>query len=259
MGSKRCAVCNHLNEEGRIYCRFCRAFLGADTGQKIVRKKSIWEIREGQIENEEMERMPFLPKAGEREKKIQADEESGWLFICPVCGRQYPSAGGNRPLLCTACSYFFTEEDKPVQRQRAAEKEKLRQPDRTEEKEISFRRQNTGPMRRRGEDISSMRLIGLSENAPFVLNVSEKGSILGSNGNLRPELFRSGRFRKVMPQHLMIWHTQAGWYLRALKGRTLYNGEEMNLGVCRRLADGDFLNAGDCSIRVEITRGRKND
>ena len=41
-----------------------------------------------------------------------------------------------------------------------------------------------------------MRLIGLTENAPFVLNVSEEGSILGSAGNLRPELFQ----KRALPE-----------------------------------------------------------
>ena len=47
MGSKRCAVCNKLNEEERNYCKFCQAFLGADTGRKSEPKKSIWEIQGG--------------------------------------------------------------------------------------------------------------------------------------------------------------------------------------------------------------------
>ncbi len=244
MGSKRCAVCNKLNEEERIYCKFCQAFLGADTGRKSEPKKSIWEIQGGSAGAG-----VFGRPEDDRKKKA---EEKG-ILICPVCGLRYPVSGENRPLLCSGCSYFFTDQDKPVRPDAPGKKEQK------EKRDEASQKRTHGPMRRAGQDKSLLRLIGLTENAPFVLNVSEEGSILGSAGNLRPELFQSGKFHKIAPQHLALWHTPAGWYLRALKGVTLYNGEEMNLGVSRRLSDGDFLNAGDCSIRVEITGREGND
>ena len=54
----------------------------------------------------------------------------------------------------------------------------------------------------------------------------------------------------------LVWHTPAGWYLRPLKGSTVYNGEELNTGVSVRISDGDYILAGDCNLRVEITAGR---
>ena len=107
-------------------------------------------------------------------------------------------------------------------------------------------------MGRAQADESVLRLISMSNQASFVLTARKEGSILGTQGNMSPDLFRNSPFRAIAPQHLMFWHTETGWYLRPLTGHTIHNGEILNLGVSRKLSDGDLLNVGDCSVRVEI-------
>lgn len=264
MGSKRCGVCNRINEEDRVYCKFCGAFLDRSTGGYPAEqpKKSIWEVKD--MQNPQTRSVDQTRnQAGENRAKAQKQK-----MICPRCGTQYMVAPNQPPFFCQVCSYFFQETrqtqgktDRPEKDGRMTGTPKER--NNTQDSSVNNRRfrepeqkdsARKRPMGRAKEDISSMRLIGLSA-APFLIEVPEEGGVLGSRGTLRPELFRGG-VCNVEAQHLVVWHTPAGWYLRPLKGSTVYNGEELNAGVSVRISDGDYILAGDCNLRVEITAGR---
>lgn len=245
MASRKCTVCGAENEAEAFYCRRCGAFLlKSSAGGKISQaRKPIWQVLD------------------ERRKSgcVTVDAPSSptpqqelWVR-CPDCGQWEPAPGGRKPLQCSACNRFFQESD-PVMEHRTPESEKP-EPKRSSPEQVHTPPPANGPMRRGRRDQSSLRLIGQSMRHAFVLSVPAEGGILGSSGSLHPELFRSGVFRSVEKEHLMFWHTDAGWYLRALAGETLYNGLPLNLGASIPLANGDLIHAGDCPMRVEITHG----
>ena len=251
MQNRRCAVCNTLNGDSAVYCKRCRSFLrgrAAPGGQRFP-IPSIWEQDSGRRTDE--------TAAGAGRKQ----SFGGWIAVCPDCQTRTQLQDGRMPLLCEVCGYFFQPADRPVRanaprrRPEGAGRDGAgtegRPPAPAKPSPMSGRREE-GPMRRGRADESALRLISLSPRLSFVLTARAEGSILGARGNLEPELFQGGVFRGLAPQHLMLWHTGTGWYLRPLAGRTIHNGQALNQGVSRKLSDGDLLNAGDCSLRVEI-------
>lgn len=99
-----------------------------------------------------------------------------------------------------------------------------------------------------------LRLISLSEGDRFILVPEGKGGILGTEGNLSPQLFRKGDFRRLERQHLMVWWGISGWQIRAIHGETLHNGAALNLGIAQPLLDGDLVNIGELILQVELSR-----
>lgn len=264
MKNQKCRVCNSLNDEEDIYCKKCGAFLyGNDEeqhGEKII--KTIWEI---EMEQEQKDSSPAKDViSDETPQKMKSVSESGhnsiseerWILKCPACYAVYKIENKQKPLFCTFCNYFFQDSDQPVL---VDENTSTKKNDEKEADVVSKqdKKENTtvkeSPIPKRMKKKTKLRIICLTQQMPFLAEVPEAGGIFGKNGNIHPELFGKGVFRNIKPQHFMIWYAQSGWYIRALNGTTFLNGDEMNLGVSRRLFDGDTFLAGNCSFRVEIT------
>lgn len=121
MGSKRCGVCNRINEEDRVYCKFCGAFLDRSAGgyPEEQPKKSIWEVKD--MQNPQTGSADQTRnQAGENRAKAQKQK-----MICPRCGTQYMVAPNQPPFFCQVCSLLFpgnqadTGEDRPTGKRRS--------------------------------------------------------------------------------------------------------------------------------------------
>lgn len=259
--AKRCVQCNSINDDNQIYCYKCRSFLLAGSSiSKEPSHKSIWEIQSDAGNTAGNSGYPAPGNAGRSAgSPSPARPAANLVRKCPMCGYQEAVINGQLPLFCTACNYFFQDEDRPV-----AQKPKVstgaRNPGAVQKSVPSevpvtpMQPRRSGPMRRAQNDHSSLRLICLSEKGSMILSVKQEGAILGTAGTLHSEAFRIGGFRGICPKHVSIWHTEAGWYLRALAGFTLLNGGALNVGASVPLANGDDLTIGDCSLRVEVMR-----
>ena len=257
MQNRRCAVCNAWNEADAVYCVNCHSFLRgrAVPGGEHAPIPSVWELdpaaRTGVGQTD----------AGQRSCPSAGTAADGWFAVCPDCQNRIRLEGPRMPLCCEACGYLFQLSDRPIRAQELNRTEtdpagRAPQPDgqagAKPDAPAPPRPRGSGPMRGGRADQSALRLISMSLQAAFVLTAREEGSVLGTQGNLSPDLFRKGPFHGIAPQHVMVWHTGTGWYLRPLGGQTIHNGEALNQGISRKLSDGDLLNVGDCSIRVEI-------
>lgn len=244
---KRCGICNSLNSAESIYCKKCGHFLCEITGATSVRgqaPKSIWEI--------DVERTWGAGRITGEKINHPGTGSTPAYIVCPACGSQEPLVNGRKPLFCSACNYIFQESDKPFQPTAVGENITIK----TSEPKRMIK--GRGPMRSAKEDHSFLRFIGVQETKFFVLEMHKEEEILGTGGTTGVSIFHSCFFHDIKPQQLKISHSPAGWYLQALDGKNVWNGDVLQRGMSRRLADGDFIYMGDCILRVELFQGQKN-
>lgn len=261
MQNRRCAVCNAWNEADAVYCVNCHSFLHgrAVPGGEHVPIPSVWEL--DPVEQTAIGRTGTGQGRCPRTESSERREQTVWYAVCPDCQTRIRLEDRRMPLCCGTCGYLFQLSDRPVRAEDLnrgktdgegkADRPDAHAPARPASPAPASPRES-GPMRRAQRDQSTLRLISMSLQASFVLTAREEGNVLGTRGNLSPDLFRNGAFRAIAPQHIMVWHAETGWYLRPIGGQTIHNGEALNMGISRKLSDGDLLNVGDCSIRVEI-------
>ena len=72
------------------------------------------------------------------------------------------------------------------------------------------------------------------------------GFFIGKNGTA----FRAFKSK----QQVSIWHTDTGWYVRAIFGTPLFNGVPMNQGASIKLSAGDKLDIDEEQFMAEIIK-----
>lgn len=238
---KKCAICNSTNDKSRLYCVNCGSFLHKDSSRSEPKAvKSIWEI------NEEPTIIKKEGTGGDTVQK-QAGKKAAqkvWAIVCPSCHTTEILKNGSRPFFCSKCGYVYQTTDRVI--------EKISDVDGGEShaKDIPKRR---GPMRRASEDVTYLRLIGINGNQPFMITASPENTVLGTEGNIGKEIFRHIMFGEVLPRQIQMYRSPTGWYLQALEGTPILNGEPLRQRISRRLVDGDFLMIGSCCMRIEIS------
>ena len=224
---RKCERCNTLNDSGQTYCVNCGKYLRG----KIVNKEAkftIWGIDDS----------PAIDVGNK-------DIDSHAIVVCPECSSKCPVENGVLPLSCPACGYFFQAGVDKVINASGAKKEakivKTNLPcnNSSENKPIA-----NGPLRKVERDATSLRLTAISSSNMLPEIMREAGNIIGKDGTVFKAIRTS--------QQLTIWHTAAGWYVRAIAGTPLYNGVPMNQGIQMKLSDGDFLMLEKEQFRVEI-------
>lgn len=255
MLNQKCVRCNCMNDPTAIYCSNCRAFLRGSPGpgEKNRSLPSVWELQGGGQEG----------WASSEQGAQQTGKD--WVILCPLCHSMLPVDGSGVPFFCN-CGNPFQETDVPMPRAEALKRlsgQKERgavepsgetgrtSPSDEPDKNAAATSRRSGPMHRHVvRDDSSLRLIVLSPSnqSTNIFTAREEGDVFGSKGTMGRELPYQG----IAPQHFRVWHTGAGWYFSPMNGQTLHNGEGINPGRTRKLADGDFLHAGDCALRIEI-------
>lgn len=232
---RKCVHCNTLNDPGRIYCIQCGKYLKARTVSS-AKPVTVWGF--GNTD-------PWSPPADNPQKSASAD--SSYYAVCPQCSEKCTAAGGHLPVMCPQCGYFFQAGIDQVVSE--GDLQKQAEPVKTapvEPQPVSAPQpmKKSGPMPSSSYDTSKCRLIAFSAADLMPEMMKESGNIIGSGGTV---------FRKLKTdQRLFIWHSATGWYLRAEKGHIYLNGSELNLGVERKLADGNSLIIGNVEFRAEI-------
>ena len=160
------------------------------------------------------------------------------IVICPECATVCDAVNGGLPISCSVCGYFFqagidkiissadrkSTVDKTVPVADAAKAK------RDDSKPAA---KGQGPLRRVSKDSTSLRIISLTSNHILPEMMKEAGNVIGRNGTVLKK-FKSD-------QQISIWHTDAGWYIRATMGTPLINGVPMNQGVQMKLFAGDLI------------------
>lgn len=239
---RRCAQCNTLNDPEQVYCVNCGKYLRG----KVVKQEeriTIWGM--GVKPN------PVWGSSGV--SSVPKKTLTGrYVVICPECLSKHSAEPGKLPLSCMACGYFFQAGiDKVVLEgtagnQKPAVNPSIKPPVNPVKQSDEPVKNNTGsgPLKRAANDTSSLRLICVTSGNIMPEMMKEIGNTIGKDGTI----FKMLR----TDQQLNIWHTRAGWYVRANSGFPLYNGSVMNQSVSKKLSDGDFLVIENEQFRVEI-------
>lgn len=263
---KKCAICNSINNSDSLYCKNCGHFL-YDSSVSEHRLKSIWEIdmetEKTTTGNDPSDQTAgaYISSCSKTDTKSNSIADSTAhptnqagktcepsFIICPACASHEPLLNGQKPLFCSACNYIFQENDHPVSMVSSTKSTIIKPP---AAKKMVKRH---GPLRSSKEDHSLLYFIGFQSSPAFVLKIQEEEEILGSNGNITPEILRNG----LKPHQLKATHSPAGWYLQALGGVNTWNGDSLQNGMSRKLTDGDFITTGNCVMRVEILNNMPN-
>lgn len=228
---KRCVHCNTLNDPGRTYCVQCGKYLNMKAAPSGV-KTTVW----GQAS------VGSAVKPQVSEPPAAAPAE--YIAVCPQCKAECRTEKDRLPVMCGTCGYFFQDGiDRVILKSAAVQvKEPVSvQPKTTPAAPVQ---QRSGPMPSTADNSSKLRLIAVSSENLMPQIVRESGEYFGSGGTLFKNLRTDIK--------LFVWHSRAGWYIRAEKGHPVYNGVAMNLGVSKKLNDGDTLYIANTEFRVEI-------
>ncbi len=235
---KKCERCNTLNDPDRIYCVNCGKYLRGKV-TKREDKVTIWGIDSSPVRNNSDKRN--VPAA----KQVIAKQ----VVICPECASVCDAVNGGLPISCSVCGYYFQAGiDKIIGSadldRKMNKTDHAADADKTQSDNSKPTAKSQGPLRRARKDTTSLRIISITSNhiLPEMMNLA--GNVIGMNGTVL-KAFKSD-------QQISIWHTDAGWYVRATIGTPLVNGVPMNQGVQMKLFAGDLIVIDREQFMVEI-------
>lgn len=244
---KRCVQCNTLNDPDRFYCVNCGKYLKGTVAEEKTRF-TIWGTDDS----------PVRPAPDKILSAAAVNVQTRQIVICPECSVECDAAGGVLPLSCPECGYFFqagidriinTSDRADTNHKVTADPGSGRNSG-TNSNQVNSSAGNTstgrGPLPRAGRDSSSLRIISLSSDHLLPEMMKETGSIIGKNGTA----FRAFKSK----QQVSIWHTDTGWYVRAIFGTPLFNGVPMNQGASIKLSAGDKLDIDEEQFMAEIIK-----
>lgn len=244
---RRCAACNAINRDDVVYCEKCGRFLLAGSANEQYRApRSIWESG---VSGDH-------PAAGAGAGAAVPSTLDSWSAICPDCGKKL-TGRGTRPVFCPDCNSILSPSDfAAADRHSDSGTGAQTKTSQIHTPENSGQRQN-GPLhRRRQNDRSSLRLIGSDSAYGLVMPVQESGATFGSDVIAATAALKGRCFQGLEAKQLFFWHTDSGWYARALAGITIQNGDRMDIGASRPVLDGDTFQAGQCTFRAEVIQSR---
>ncbi len=224
--------CSALNPPEQIYCLKCGKFLSGQN-QALKASPTVWDLGQSRQAKNHIQTMKAVPS-----------EE--YVVVCPQCNLEESVTNGIMPLACGQCGYFFQAGIDKIISKNDAKKQQSNpmEPVPVQAPSTASSSKQKGPLARRDNDTTSLRLIMLSQQNIMPQRVKEAGEILGKDGTILKQVKTS--------QQLSIWHSPAGWYMRALNGHPLYNGVPLNENQQMKLSDGDMLTIEREQIRVEI-------
>lgn len=243
---KRCVQCNTLNDSDRFYCVNCGKYLKGTVAED-KKRFTIWGTDDSPVRS-----------APDNKRPAAVNVRTRQIVICPECNAECDAEGGVLPLSCPECGYFFqagidriinSSNRTDTNRNVTADPGRGRDSD-NNTGQVNFGAGNIsagrGPLPRAGRDSSALRIISLSSNHLLPEMMKETGNIIGKNGTA----FRSFKSN----QQVSIWHTDTGWYARAIFGTPLFNGVPMNQGASIKLSAGDKLDIDEGQFMTEIIK-----